>query len=86
MQAAGGQITRETVWNDGADGGATGGGVSGIPISADPPGTPGRGVPDVAADADPPPVYSILGDDTSTVFGGTSAVAPLWAALIALIQ
>jgi kumamolisin len=68
MQAAGGQITSETVWNDGADGGATGGGVSGItgvptfqqsinPISANPPGTTGRGVPDVAADAYPATGY-----------------------------
>ncbi|MDH6246087.1 S53 family peptidase [Mycobacterium sp. OTB74] len=95
MRAAGGQITSETVWNDGPDGGATGGGVSVItpvppfqqsikPISANPPGRPGRGVPDVAGVADPG--YQILGDDTSTVTGGTSAAAPLWAALIALIQ
>jgi kumamolisin len=43
-------------------------------------------VPDVAGDADPATGYQVLGDDTSAVFGGTSAVAPLWAALIALIQ
>ncbi len=97
LQAAGGQITSETVWNDGPNGGATGGGVSGItavpsfqqsinPVSANPPGKNGRGVPDVAGDADPETGYQILGDDTSTVIGGTSAVAPLWAALIALIQ
>jgi kumamolisin len=97
VQAAGGHITSETVWNDGANGGATGGGVSAItavpsfqqainPVSANPPGANGRGVPDVAGDADPETGYQILGDDTSTVIGGTSAVAPLWAALIALIQ
>jgi kumamolisin len=96
LRAAGGQITSETVWND-PGGGATGGGVSAItavpsfqqsinPVSANPPGAPGRGVPDVAGDADPETGYQILGDDTSTVIGGTSAVAPLWAALIALIQ
>jgi kumamolisin len=97
VQAAGGKITSETVWNDGANGGATGGGVSAItavpsfqqtinPVSANPPGAHGRGVPDVSGDADPETGYQILGDDTSTVIGGTSAVAPLWAALIALIQ
>jgi kumamolisin len=97
VRAAKGQITNETVWNDGANGGATGGGVSAIsavppfqhsinPVSANPPGAPGRGVPDVAGDADPETGYRILGDDTSTVIGGTSAVAPLWAALIALVQ
>jgi kumamolisin len=97
VRATGGKITSETVWNDGADGGATGGGVSAItpvpsfqqsinPVSANPPGAHGRGVPDVAADADPVTGYRVLGDDTSTVVGGTSAVAPLWAALIALIQ
>jgi kumamolisin len=46
----------------------------------------GRGVPDVAGDADPATGYQILVDGRSGVFGGTSAVAPLWAALIALIN
>jgi kumamolisin len=45
-----------------------------------------RGVPDVAADADPQTGYEILVDGTRAVFGGTSAVAPLWAALIARIN
>ena len=30
LHASGGAITSETVWNDGANGGATGGGVSGF--------------------------------------------------------
>jgi kumamolisin len=50
-----------------------------------PPGgsTGGRGVPDVCGDADPATGYNvrIKGDDTFV--GGTSAVAPLWAGLIA---
>ena len=46
----------------------------------------GRGVPDVAGDADPNTGYKILVDGQSAVIGGTSAVAPLWAALIALIN
>ncbi len=45
-----------------------------------------RGVPDVAADADPQTGYNILVDGTTAVYGGTSAVAPLWAGLIARIN
>jgi kumamolisin len=88
-----GVITSETVWNDGAGGGATGGGVSvtfplpvwqataGVPAS--PAGTRGRGVPDVAGNADPATGYQVLVDGQRTVIGGTSAVAPLLAALTA---
>lgn len=43
----------------------------------------GRGVPDVAGDADPATGYQVYVDGTATVYGGTSAVAPLWAALFA---
>ncbi len=43
----------------------------------------GRGVPDVAGDADPATGYEVLIDGQRSVIGGTSAVAPLWAALIA---
>jgi kumamolisin len=43
-------------------------------------------VPDVSGDADPNTGYNILVDGESAVFGGTSAVAPLWAALVALIN
>jgi kumamolisin len=46
----------------------------------------GRGVPDVAGDADPTTGYDVLVDGQSQVVGGTSAVAPLWAALIALLN
>ena len=46
----------------------------------------GRGVPDVSGDADPSTGYQIRVDGTAPVFGGTSAVAPLWAALIALLN
>jgi len=83
---------RETVWNDGAGRGATGGGVSdtfplpswqgsvGVPNRAG--GGTGRGVPDVAGDADPVTGYQVLVDGRRLVIGGTSAVAPLWAALV----
>jgi kumamolisin len=93
----GATIQSETVWNDLANGeGATGGGVSeafalpsyqasaGVPKA--PNGFVGRGVPDVAADADPATGYSMFVDGTSEVLGGTSAVAPLWAALIARLN
>lgn len=62
----------------GADGTDAGGSANG-------PG--GRGVPDVAAVADPQTGYRIRVDGQDTVIGGTSAVAPLWAALVArLVQ
>jgi kumamolisin len=95
LHASGGMVGAETVWNNGAGGGATGGGVSvrfpkpewqqdaGVPA---PPGNGGgRGVPDVAGVADPETGYEVLIDGQRTVIGGTSAVAPLWAALIARI-
>ena len=44
----------------------------------------GRGVPDVAAVADPETGYAVIVDGQEGVVGGTSAVAPLWAAFIAL--
>jgi kumamolisin len=88
---SGTKIDSETVWNDGTDGGATGGGFSTLfPVptwqaSAGISGA-GRGVPDVAGDASPESGYNILVDGQQEVVGGTSAVAPLWAALIALIN
>ncbi|MGF6771469.1 kumamolisin [Paraburkholderia sp. GAS199] len=99
LSASGNTISHEVVWNDGAQGGATGGGVSrafpvpvwqkGLSATATGGGKTalsGRGVPDVAGDASPVTGYSVLIDGTQTVVGGTSAVAPLWAALIARIN
>jgi kumamolisin len=45
-------------------------------------GGPGRGVPDVAGNADPMTGYQIYSGGHAQVVGGTSAVAPLWAALV----
>jgi kumamolisin len=42
----------------------------------------GRGVPDVAGNADPVTGYQIFSGGQAQVVGGTSAVAPLWAALV----
>jgi kumamolisin len=91
MQLSNGAVSAETVWNDAS--GATGGGVSdtfGLPswqAAAGVPGRsgtgqPGRGVPDVAGNADPATGYQVRIDGQAEVIGGTSAVAPLWAALI----
>src|SRR5580704_17707358 len=94
LQSTDGEITSETVWNDGAKGGAGGGGYSNqFPLPAwqasaniQPPAGGGRGVPDVSGNADPNTGYNILVDGQSLVIGGTSAVAPLWSALIALLN
>ena len=77
----------EVAWNDGSKGGATGGGYSThFPRPAWQAGNTGtgRGVPDVAGDADPQTGYNVSVDGQAAVIGGTSAVAPLWAGLIAL--
>ena len=56
-------------------------------MSVNPPGThKGRGVPDVAGDGDPNSGYQVRVDGDEFVIGGTSAVAPLWAGLIALMN
>lgn len=90
LQASGGTVISETVWNDGGQGGATGGGVSDVfplPTWQANAGVPagGRGVPDVAGNADPQTGYSVYVDGQAEVIGGTSAVAPLWAGLITRI-
>ena len=86
---------KETVWNDG-DGWATGGGISDVfavpdyqkkitlPASVNSKQHTGRGMPDIAANADSATGYKILVDGQWSVIGGTSAVAPLMAGLIAL--
>jgi kumamolisin len=67
---------------------------AGVPPATDPAGPVMRGVPDVAGDAAPGSGYRIICDGTSfpdpsqglPPVGGTSAVAPLWAGLIARIN
>ena len=44
---------------------------------------PATSVPDVAGNADPVTGYQIYSGGQAQVVGGTSAVAPLWSALIA---
>ncbi len=97
LEASGATITSETVWNDGSTGGATGGGISDLfpvpsyqtgvtlPPSVNDGGTR-RGVPDVSGDADPSTGWTIRVDGETIPIGGTSAVAPMWAGLIALLN
>jgi kumamolisin len=88
-------ISSEVVWNEGDSG--TGGGVSNqfarpayqahASVPKSPKGKTGRGVPDIAGDADPNTGYQVrLVGGQNAVIGGTSAVAPLWAGLVALLN
>jgi kumamolisin len=97
LSISGTSIGSEQAWNELASSeGATGGGVSevfalptyqqGAKVPAAPNGFGGRGVPDVAGDADPESGYNVVVDGQQTVIGGTSAVAPLWAGLLARIN
>lgn len=90
-------VVSEVVWHE-SNTSATGGGISDafdvpsyqqashIPASVNPGGRIGRGVPDVAAVADPATGYQVRVDGKNVVIGGTSAVAPLMAGLLALIN
>jgi kumamolisin len=95
IQVSGRAISAESVWNNGNSG--TGGGVSAVypvpafqakakvPVAVG-TGTAGRGVPDVAGNADPNTGYVVVVSGQQEIVGGTSAVAPLWAGLAALIN
>ncbi|HEY5370229.1 MAG TPA: S53 family peptidase [Hanamia sp.] len=96
LQVSNNKISLETVWNNSSDS-ASGGGVSGyfpladyqakanVPLEIDTKFN-GRGLPDVAANADPNTGYNVLVDGQQLVIGGTSAVAPLMAGLVALFN
>lgn len=96
LVGAGTSINSEVVWNEGDSVGSTGGGVSNFfplpsyqaqaQVPKSPTNNAGRGVPDVAGNADPRTGYKVRASGQDTVVGGTSAVAPLWAALVALIN
>ena len=91
-----GKIKSEKVWN--SSGGATGGGISqkfdvpeyqkGIDLPQNPqnPGSKGRGVPDISGNADPRTGWKIKVNGVDDVIGGTSAVAPMLAALDARLS
>jgi kumamolisin len=97
LTISGSAFGSEQAWNDLSAGeGATGGGVSEVfalptfqqsaKVPKAPNGFVGRGVPDVAGNADPETGYNVVVDGQQNVIGGTSAVAPLWAGLLALIN
>jgi kumamolisin len=98
LTVSGNTIASETVWNDDPTSSATGGGVSdvfalpswqagaGVPPSVNPGGHVGRGVPDVAGNASPATGYRVRVDYLTFTIGGTSAVSPLWAGLVALLN
>ncbi|MBV9282407.1 MAG: S8/S53 family peptidase [Chloroflexi bacterium] len=90
-----GSTFKEATWNDN---GVTGGGISdifqlpdwqsgaGVPKSIN-DGHVGRGVPDVAGNADPDSGYMlVLNGSPYGPIGGTSATAPLYAGLVALLN
>jgi kumamolisin len=96
LTAAANKIAAEVVWNDGKGSGG-GGGVSVmnplpawqagiVPPSVNPGHPVGRGVPDVCGNADPVSGYQIFYAGKPAVVGGTSAVAPLWAGLLARVN
>lgn len=98
LTASGNQIQSEVVWNETSlQEGAGGGGISiefpipsyqanaAVPVNPE-TNYAGRGVPDVAGNADPQTGYQVLVDGQAQIVGGTSAVAPLWAALVALLN
>jgi kumamolisin len=94
LVAKGTRIISERPWSNRT--GATGGGVSQVFVqptwqsSSRVPrargGRRGRGIPDVASNGDPLTGFRIFGHGRWGVGAGTSAAAPVWAALIARIN
>lgn len=92
-----GKRVNEVVWNNNRQVDAGGGGVSeifplpeyqkgvGVPLNAN-TGKPGRGFPDISANADPVTGYITRVQGREEVMGGTSAAAPLYAALMLRIN
>ena len=93
LENVSGTAFTEVVW------GGSGGGISnvfarpywqnwaGTPASVNPPGHIGRGVPDVAGNADPNSGYMLIVNGSQVgPIGGTSAVAPLYAGMTALMN
>jgi kumamolisin len=89
ITVTGNAISSEVVWNDPGDG-ATGGGFSTLfprpTWQGAFQGQNTRGVPDVSGDASPLSGYTVRVDGQTTAIGGTSAVAPLWSGLTALLN
>jgi len=99
LHGSGTTIQQEIVWNNTTSNeGATGGGISdffkapsyqsavALPKSLGKKPIKGRGLPDIAGNASPVTGYQIYVGSKPATVGGTSAVAPLWAGLIALFN
>lgn len=79
----------ESAWTyiDPDNGGATGGGFSGMfqrPAYQSGLGYASRGIPDVAMNADPATGYQIIFQGRPAIVGGTSVSCPVFAAVVAL--
>jgi len=89
-----GSTFQETAWSDHGDSSGSGGGFSGfyqmppyqkmLPAAIQQQFKNRRGVPDVSADADPATGLAIYQQGQWTLGGGTSASAPVWAAIQAI--
>ncbi len=84
---------REAAWGEPAEQWGSGGGISSLfpvpPWQRGPgidPSAKGRGSPDVSANADALTGWDVFGTDREVPVGGTSAAAPFWAAVTALID
>ncbi len=75
---ADGSRASEVTWDENDTQSATGGGISKL--------FPGRQVPDIAGNADPVTGYLVSVDGQSFPIGGTSAVAPLYAGMAAVLR
>lgn len=86
LRTSGGLWSSETVWTGGGGGQSR---YENVPTWQAGLGLTKRGTPDVAYNADPNTgfaVYDTYGDTGWGVVGGTSAGAPQWAALIAIVD
>jgi kumamolisin len=101
LRRSGAKRSSEVVWKDGDGlrrdgGGSTGGGLSTVfprpswqevqIASVNFGAMNGRVVPDVVANASANTGYFVVVDGKAQVSGGTSAAAPLWASLVALLN
>ena len=79
----------ETAWSLASDGTGSGGGISTVypkPAYQSAINLSGRGVPDVSGNADPNTGFLVMVNGVIQQIGGTSGVAPLYAALCAVIK
>ncbi len=93
FESTNGGYFREAAWGEPAEQWGGGGGVSSLfavpPWQTGPgvdPNAKGRGEPDVSANADGITGWDVFGSGSEAQVGGTSAAAPFWAGITALID